>query len=104
FAVLRPVVVRRQAERVVADRPDVGRPVEVRIAAGEFDVRVEGVTHSTQRLDTLHAVHVAPEGIFVEPFRNEALFVPAEAFATPADRAAFERALLAGTRIPGPTL
>ncbi|HEX9952464.1 MAG TPA: hypothetical protein VGB53_11890 [Rubricoccaceae bacterium] len=104
FSVVRPLVVRRQAERLVADRPDVGRPVEVRVAAGEFDVRVEGVARSAQRLDTLHAVHVAPEGVFVEPFRNEALFVPAEAFASPADRAAFERALLAGARIPGPTL
>ena len=104
FAGLRPFVVRRQAERLVADRPDVGRPVEVRVAGGEFDVRVEGVARSAQRLDTLHAVHVAPEGVFVEPFSGEALFVPAEAFASPADRAAFERALLAGTRIPGPTL
>ena len=104
LAVTRPYFTRRQAERLVADRPDLDRPVEISVTARDLDVRVDGVSHGTQRLDTLHAVHVEPEGLFIEPFRHSALFVPADAFASPADRAAFERALLAGTRIPAPTL
>ncbi len=104
LALVRPYFTRRHAERLVADRPDLDRPVEITVTARDLDIRVDGVSHGTQRLDTLHAVHVEPEGVFVEPFRHQALFVPADAFASPADRAAFERALLAGTRIPAPTL
>ncbi len=104
LAATRSYVTRRHAERLVADRPDLDRPVEISVTPRDLDVRVDGVSHSTQRLDTLHAVHVETEGVFIEPFRHSALFVPADAFASPADRTAFERALLAGTRIPAPTL
>lgn len=103
-AVLRPFLVRRQAERLVDGRPDIGTAVEVRIAGGEFVVEAEGVFRSAQRLGTLHAVVPQPDGLLVEPFPNEALFIPAEAFASAADRAAFERALLAGARLPDAAL
>ena len=103
-AVLRPFLVRRQAERLIDGRPDIGKAVEVRVAGGEFVVEAEGVFRSAQRLGTLHAVVPQPDGLLIEPFPNEALFVPAEAFASPADRAAFERALLAGARLPDAAL
>lgn len=99
-AVLRPFLVRRQAERLVAGRPDIGATVAVRVAGGAFVVEAEGVYATTQTLASLHAVQPQPDGLLVEPFPNEALFIPAGAFATPADRAAFERALLAGVRLP----
>ena len=104
LAAVRPLLVRRQAERMVAGRPDLDRAVEIRVAGGEFVVDVEGVSRGAQRLGTLHAVYTEPDGVFVEPYPNEALFVPAEAFATLADRAAFEQALLAGARLPDPAL
>ncbi len=104
LALFRPYFVRRQAERLVADRPDLDRPVEVRVSGGELVIDVPGVARGTQRLETLHAVYAEPDGVFIEPFRTEAFFVPADGFASPADRAAFERALLAGARIPGPDL
>ena len=46
LAALRPVVVRRQAERLVVGRPDLDRPVEVRVAGGELVVEVENVARS----------------------------------------------------------
>jgi hypothetical protein len=103
-AALRPVLVRRQAERMVSGRADLGHAVEARVAGGEFVVETAGVARSAQRLCTLHAVHGGPDGILVEPFPNEALWIPADAFASAADRAAFEQALLAGARLPDPAL
>ncbi len=104
LALFRPFFVRRQAERLVAGRPDLDRPVEVRVSGGDLVIDLPGVARSAQRLETLHAVYAEPDGVFIEPFQTEAFFVPADGFASPADRAAFERALLAGARIPGPDL
>ena len=99
-AAVRPLLIRWQAERMVSGRSDVGHDVEARVAGGAFVLDVAGVFRLEQRVATLHAVHVGSEGVLVEPFPNEALLVPAEGFATPADRAAFEQALLAGARLP----
>lgn len=97
---LRPWLVRRQYARHVVGRLDVGRTVSVRVADGWIATETDGIGRTEQRLDTLHAVDPREGGILVQPFPNEYQWIPAEAFVTPDDRAAFERALLAGAPLP----
>ena len=100
LAVVRPWLVRRQVARHLGGRLDIGRAMTVRVAGGLFTTETEGLGRTEQRLDTLHAVEARPGGILVQPFPNEYLWIPAEAFASEAERAAFERALLAGAPLP----
>lgn len=104
LAAARPWLSRRQLRAHVAGRQDLGRTVTVQIAGGDLRVETDGVGYAVQRLDTLHAVETWPEGVLVQPYPNEYQWIPAAAFATPAERAAFERALLAGAPLPAAAL
>lgn len=101
---IHPVLYRRRLGALTARRVDVGRPVTVRVTDAEFQVDVEGVSREAQVLSTLHRVEARDGGVLVETFPREAIWIPPGAFADAADRAAFERALLAGARLPDPAL
>lgn len=100
LAALRPQIVRRQVARHVSGRLDAGRTVTVRVGDGWLTTETDGIGRTEQRLDTLYAVEPREGGILVQPFPNEYQWIPASAFETAADRAAFERALLAGAPLP----
>lgn len=100
LAVLRPTLVRRQYARLVAGRADLGRTMTVRVADGRLVTETEGLQRSEQVLTSLHAVEPHPDGILVQPFPNEYQWIPDAAFDGPDARAAFERALLAGSPLP----
>ena len=103
-AVAHPALVRRRARAAGAGRSDIGRTVTAHVTDTDLVIDVEGVSHTAHRLDALHAVHGRDEGVLVEPFPGEVLWLPAAAFADRPARAAFERALLAGVRLPDPAL
>lgn len=100
LAAVRPWLVRRQYARLLAGRADVGRRTTASVRDGWYCVEVEGLSRSEHRVEALHAVEPHAEGLLVQPFPNEYQWIPAEAFAAAADRAAFERALLAGAPLP----
>ena len=103
-AVLHPTLVRRRARAAGAGRSDIDRTVTARVTDADLVLDVEGVSHTAYRLDALHAVHGRDRGVLVEPFPGEVVWVPNAAFADRPARAAFERALLAGARLPDPAL
>lgn len=103
-AVAHPLLVRRRARAAGAGRSDIGRTVTARVTDRDFEVDVEGVSRSAHRLDALHAVEPRPAGVLVSPFPHEVVWLPDAAFADRPARAAFERALLAGARLPDPAL
>ena len=104
LAALRPWLVRRSVVRGLGKRTDLGREATVRASLHDLHVAVEGVSESAVRLATLHAVDAQPEGVLVELQPTQALWVPAHGFASPADRDAFERLVLAGAPLPDPGL
>ena len=103
-AVVHPALVRRRARAAGAGRSDIDRAVTARVTDQDFEVDVEGVSHATYRLDALHGVETRPGGVLVSPFPHEVVWLPDAAFADRPARAAFERALLAGARLPDPAL
>ena len=103
-AVLHPTLVRRRARAAGAGRSDLGRAVTARVADGELAVDVEGVSRAAYRLDALHGVEGRDGGLLVELFPSEIVWLPDAAFDGRSARDAFERALLAGARLPDPAL
>ncbi len=65
---------------------------------------VEGVVETAYRLAALHAVEAFADGLLVQPFPGEGVWIPADGFDSDADRRLFERALLAGAPLPSSTL
>jgi hypothetical protein len=104
LALFRPWMMRRQVERLVAGRADIGQLIELRVTTDAFQVDIAGVFRSSQVLRTLHAAAPGPEGTLIQPFPNEFLWVPAAVFDSADARARFDNALLAGLRIPDPAL
>ena len=104
LSVLHPTLVRRRARAAGAGRSDLDRTVTARVTDTDLVVDVEGVSHAAYRLDALYGVETRDEGVLVELFPSEVVWLPAAAFADRPARAAFERALLAGARLPDPAL
>ncbi|MDT0632920.1 hypothetical protein RQM47_12515 [Rubrivirga sp. S365] len=103
-AALYPTLARRRARAAGAGRSDIGRAVTARVTEADLVVDVEGVSHAAYRLDALHAAEPRDEGVLVELFPSEVVWLPDGAFADRPARTAFERALLAGARLPDPAL
>lgn len=104
FAVLRPALYRRQLQRLLSGRADLGRRVEVRLSDTDLMIDVEGIRTSAQRLSTLSSVQGLDDGLLLELLAQEFLWIPASAFDSPDSQRHFVRHILERAPLPDPAL
>ena len=103
-AALRPVLYRRQLERLLAGRADLGRRVEVRLSEHELAIDVEQVRTTTQRLSTIAGIQAFDDGVLLEVLAREFLWIPSGAFGDRDGQGAFVRHVLERAPLPDASL